>query len=285
MLVEPLLRVLRALAAFKIFSVASDGTITHTPRSCLLRTHTPNSLHHSARFWTAPGSWRAWENLDAAMSGGVPHEAAWNMSRFAYLGEHPEEARIFDAMMAHFPDNRHAAVAATYDFSTARLIVDVGGGNGAALRHILEHHPAPRGLVFDRADVVNAIPDSQLMLGRIDAAGGSFFDCVPAGGDHYLIIRVLHDWGDEDCLRILRACRAAMDKNAVLLIGEQILEPDPARGRPSGYLIDVQMMAMFGAARERTEAEFRDMLAASGFVLRRTIATSSPVWIIEATPA
>ncbi len=283
-LAEPLLRVLRALAAFRIFSIESDGTVSHTPRSRLLRTDTPNNLYHAARFWTARGSWRAWEKLDAAMSGGVPHEAAWNMSRFAYLDQNPEEARIFDAMMEHFPDNRHAAVAASYDFSPALLIVDVGGGNGAALRHILERYPTPRGLVFDRTDVVNAVSDSQLTQGRISLQGGSFFDGVPPGGDHYLIIRVLHDWGDEDCRRILRACRVAMDKNAVLLIGEQILEPDPTRGRPSSYLIDVQMLAMFGSARERSEAEFRHLLAASGFAVRRIIPTQSPTWIIEATP-
>ena len=72
-----------------------------------------------------------------------------------------------------------------------------------------------------------------------------------------MLIRVLHDWRDEDCLRILRACRAAMGPDALLLIGEQMLEPDPARGRPTGYLRDMQMMAMFGSARERTEASSR----------------------------
>jgi hypothetical protein len=89
---DPLLRVLRALAAFGVFHVAPDGTIGHTPRSRLLRTDAPNSLHHSARFWTGPGSWNAWGKLDAAMTGQVPHEAAWNQDHFAYLRAHPDEA-------------------------------------------------------------------------------------------------------------------------------------------------------------------------------------------------
>ena len=131
---QPLIRVLRALAAFGVFTVAADGSVAHTPRSRLLRTDRPNSMHHAARFWTAPGSWRAWGRLDVALTGGVPHEAAWNMGRFDYLRAHPDEARIFDAMMANYPDNRHAAMAAAYDFSGARLIADIGGGNGAMLR-------------------------------------------------------------------------------------------------------------------------------------------------------
>src|ERR1700674_328861 len=263
----PLVRVLRALAAFRIFQISADERVAHTPRSRLLRLDTSNSLHYAARFWTGRGSWKAWGMLDVAMTGGTPHEAAWNISRFDYLRQHPDEARVFDVMMANFPDNRHAAIAAAYDFSAPRLIADIGGGNGAALRHILSRFPTPRGLVFDREDVIAAVTPEDLMHGRITAQGGSFFDHVPAGADMYLLIRVLHDWKDEDCLRILRTCREAMGPDAVLLLGEEILQPDPAHGRATGYLIDMQMMTMFGHARARSEAEFRGLFALSGFAL------------------
>jgi hypothetical protein len=168
------------------------------------------------------------------MTGEVPHVAAWNTSRFEYLRAHPDEARSFDAMMANFPDHRHAAIAAAYDFSGKQLIADIGGGNGAALRHILSRFPAPRGLLFDRDDVVCAVQPTDLLAGRIELAGGSFFDSIPKGADVYMLIRVLHDWSDEDCQRILRSCRTVMGPDTVLLIGEQILEPDPTRGRATG---------------------------------------------------
>ena len=283
-LATPLLRVLRALAAFGIFRVGVDGSVAHSPRSVLLRTDEPNSLHYGARFWTAPGSWKAWGALDAALVGEIPHQAAWNTSRFQYLREHPEEARNFDAFMANFPDHRHEAVAASYDFSGAALITDVGGGNGEALRRILSRFPAPRGLVFDRDDVIAAIPPEARSGGRIAVQGGSFFDLVPEGADIYLLVRVLHDWSDDDCIRILRNCRTAMTGGARLLIVEQILEPDPTLGRPAGYLIDTQMMAMFGTARERTESEFGELLQTTGFALAHVIATTSPVSILEVFP-
>ena len=279
-----LLRLLRALGAFRIFRVGVDGTVGHTPRSLLLRASAPDSFYHAARFWTARGSWHAWEELDAALVGRVPHEAAWNTGRFQYLREHADEGRLFDAFMARFPDGRHEAIAAAYDFSNATRIVDVGGGNGETLRRILARHSKPRGVVFDRDDVVAAIPDSARLDGRIDVAGGSFFDHVPAGGDLYLIIRVLHDWSDEDCIRILRRCREAMQSSARLLIGELILEPDPERGRPTDYLLDMQMMAMFGEARERTEAEFAELFDATGLARVRVTPTRSPVSLIEVVP-
>src|SRR5690348_8549103 len=204
------------------------------------------------------------------------------MPRFDHLRTNPETVRIFDAMMAHFPDGRHAAVAAAYDFSVARLICDVGGGNGAMLRHVLARCPGPSGLVFDLKDVVGAIPPEGLMGGRTAVASGSFLEDVPAGADLYMLVRVLHDWSDEDCLRILRACRAAMGPGALLLIGEQILDPDPVRGQPTGYLLDMQMMAIFGSARSRTEDEHRVLLRQSGLRLRCIIPTDSPVSILEA---
>jgi hypothetical protein len=281
---EPLTRMLRALSAFDIFKLSPDGTVVHSPRSSLLRTDMPNSMHHGARFWTGPGSWNAWGMLDVAMTGGIPHEAAWNTDRFTYLRQHPDEARAFDAMMAHFPDNRHVAIATAYDFSAAQVIADIGGGNGAALRQILGRYQAQRGIVFDREDVVAAINPEQLMGSRITAEGGSFFDRVPSGADIYLVIRDLHDWRDEDCVRILDNCRTAMRPDALLLLGEEILELDPARGRAVSYLIDMQMMAMFGHARARSEGEFRILLRRAGFTLRRIIATQSPVSIVEAMP-
>ena len=184
--------------------------------------------------------------------------------------------------MANFPDRRHQTLAVSYDFSGAKVIVDIGGGNAEALRQILQRFPGPRGIVFDRDDVVAAIPLDARLDGRIEVQGGSFFDLVPGGADIYLLIRVLHNWTDDDCIRILRNCRSAMKPGARLLIVEQIIDPDPRFGRPSGYLVDTHMMAMFGAARERTESEFGELLQNSGFALERAIETPSPVWVMEA---
>lgn len=281
---EQLLRVVRVLASFGIFRLDVDGSVRHTPKSLLLRSDAPGTLHHAARFWAGEGSWRAWEAFDVALKGSVPHEVAWGTSRFAYLREHSDEARVFDAFMANFGDDRHGALAAAYDFSRAKTIVDVGGGNGEALRRILSRYRHARGIVLDREDVVAAIPDAARAGGRITTQGGSFFDAVPAGGDVYLLCRVLHDWGDDDAERILTCCRTAMGANARLLVVEALLHPDPTRGLRTEYLIDMQMMAMFGNARERTEAEFAELLRSAGFELVRTIATESSVSVIEAVP-
>jgi hypothetical protein len=282
---EPLLRAVRALAAFGIFKLDSGRKLSHTPRSLLLRSDAPGSLRESARFWTGTGSWRAWEMLDAALAGDVPHERAWRVGRFAYLRDHPDEARVFDAFMARFPDGRHEAVPAAYDFSKVSLIADIGGGNGEMLRRILAAFPEARGLLIERPDVVAALAPGALAEGRITPRAGDFFQEVPAGADIYLLVRVLHDWPDDDVVRILGNCRASLAGSARLLVVEALLQPDPMLGRPTEYLIDMQMMAMFGQARERTAEEYRSLLAHAGFDLARIIPTRSAISILEALPA
>jgi hypothetical protein len=100
-----------------------------------------------------------------------------------------------------------------------------------------------------------------------------------------MLVRVLHDWPDHDALRILRTCRAAMTSDARLLVIEGVMPSDPAAGRPTEYLIDLQMMAMFGGARERTSHEFSELLAEAGFRLVAVIPTKAAVSILEAVPA
>jgi hypothetical protein len=89
----------------------------------------------------------------------------------------------------------------------------------------------------------------------------------------YLLVFVLHNWADDDASRILRSCRAAMRTGARLLVVEGLIDPDPLRGPATADLLDMQMIAMFGNARERTEAEFRELLTGAGFDLTRVIAT------------
>jgi hypothetical protein len=216
------------------------------------------------------------------MTGGIPHQSAWNTDRFGYQRQHPEEARAFDAMMANIPNDRHARLAEAYDFSEAGLIADIGGGNGATLRHILARAPNARGLIYDRDDVIHALTLADLMDGRITAKSGNFFQYVPAGADIYLLVKVLHDWSDPDCVKILRACRAAVGTRSLLLVCEQILDPDCAD--PSAYLIDTHVMAMFGQARERTVTDLHGLLDSAGFEPTRVISTSSPISIFEAMP-
>jgi hypothetical protein len=89
---------------------------------------------------------------------------------------------------------------------------------------------------------------------------------------------ILHDWTDEQCYLILTTCHRVMKAGSRLLVLEMVIPP----GNESSIakLLDLEMLVITGG-RERTEAEFKDMLEASGFKLSQIIATKENVYIIE----
>jgi len=280
-----LLRLCRALGAFGVFTVDDDEQVAQTTRSaCLPRTAT-STLHHAAMYWTSPHVWKAWANLEHTVrTGECAFESVFDMPLFGYLKTNPGEAELLNLFMQHSPDDRHAAVAAAYDFSVP-CVVDVGGGNGALLAAILQANLGTRGVLFDQDAVV---ADAHRVLGVGDLAQrcqvevGDFFERIPSGGDIYTMSQILHDWDDERCSTILSNCRAAMGPNKRLLVIERLLEQEPGRTNPMNYLADINMM-VFLHGRERTPVEFSRLLRDAGFGQPRIVHTTSPFTIVEAS--
>lgn len=98
---------------------------------------------------------------------------------------------------------------------------------------------------------------------------------------------MLHDWGDEDCIRILKNCKKAIpeDKGKVILVEAVVEEEDRSRGvNDVRLMLDMVMMAHTNEGKERTEAEWKSLLTAAGFS-RYTITPIPAVQsVIEAYP-
>ena len=215
--------------------------------------------------------------LDAVRDGGVPFERVHGERFFEHLRHHPEDEAAFQASMAARSEREARDVVDAYDFSTARRLVDVGGGNGVLLTAILRAAPDLRATLLDRAAAIReaqARLEADGLADRAQCVAGDFFASVPAGADTYLLSRVIHDWDDDDAQRILANCRAAMPDAGRLLLVEAIL-PDRAREGPEAIRMDLHMLILMGA-RERTEAEYRRLLADAGLTLRRVFPTASP---------
>src|SRR5262249_22028255 len=150
-------------------------------------------------------------------------------------------------------------------------IADIGGGNGSLLIGILKACPELVGVVFDQPHAAARAQKRVAaagLAGRCEVVAGSFFQEGPRGADAYLLCHVLVDWDDERAAAILRKCRAAMPRNAQLLILEEIFpervdQSDACRVAAAN---DVLMLVCTGG-RQRSEEEFRGLLAACGFRL------------------
>jgi len=176
------------------------------------------------------------------------------------------------------------ALLAAYDvFSSASMVIDIGGGNGALLSAVLKALPAITGCVFDQPHVVERARTIDVNSGesRLRFEGGDFFKAVPAGADFYMLKRIIHDWPDAEAQTILRHYREAMHSQSRLAFIDLII---PAgNGPPFAKLYDLLMMAMPGGV-ERTEDEYRKLLVAADLSLTRVVQPPSLVSIIEAVP-
>jgi trans-aconitate methyltransferase len=136
-------------------------------------------------------------------------------------------------------------LARTVDFSETGLVIDVGGGNGALVEAILRSTPATSALVVDRRQVVanSAARFAGTDLSdRFTALSGDFFESVPAGGDAYILSRIMHDWLDDDCDRILRVCRSVIPSGVPLLILERELPDEPQLALASSFQLSLTMI-------------------------------------------
>jgi hypothetical protein len=169
-----------------------------------------------------------------------------------------------------------AAVLGAYDFSRFATIADIGGGRGHLLTAILEAAPAARGVLFDRPQVIEAV---DIEHDRLTARAGDFFvDPLPAA-DAYVLMDVLHDWPDAECVAILRGIRAAAGTGAKVLVIENVLPENG--GDPRGRSLDILMLAMTGG-RERTAQRLSELLTSCGFGDLTMTATEGPLRIVEA---
>lgn len=267
---------LRALSTVGVFAITPDGRFCNTPLSDVLRTDHPESQRASALFLPAAFLWRPLGELHETVRTGEPaFQLVFGQRFFDYLASHKEDAATFNAVMTEGIGWTSSALLAAYDFSRFRSLVDVGGGEGALLRDILSATPGTRGVLFDLPQVVSSA--SALLTGDVGArcrvVGGDFFNSVPECGDAYLLRGVIHDWPDQDAIKILRNTHRAMGLGGTLLLIENVIDAH----RPVG-MIELLMLVIGG--RERTEANFRSLLAAAGFAITR-IAPAEGTSVIE----
>jgi len=279
-------RVLRMLASVGIFAEDANGRFQQTPLSELLRSDHPRSARGSAIMCGSELVWRPWGELHAAvMSGRSAIEHVFGATFFEYLAVHPDDAEVASAGFTSASAMDGPAVVVAYDFSRFERIVDVGGGHGGLLHAILSANPRLRGVLADQPAVVAGATTLRRgsLANRCEIAGGDFFISVPEGGDAYIMKWIIHDWNDEDSLKILRNCRRAIRRDGTLLIVDAVLkplnEPDP------GKLMDLSMLVLAPGGRERTEAEFAALLREADFSLARVIPTAGRLSIIESRPS
>ncbi|XP_004290757.1 PREDICTED: 3'-hydroxy-N-methyl-(S)-coclaurine 4'-O-methyltransferase-like [Fragaria vesca subsp. vesca] len=283
-----LYRIMRFLVHHQIFKEVQPKiqlgprSYAQTPLSrCLLKSG-KNSMAALILLEASPVMLEPWHGLSAGVQGdgmSTPaFEAVHGEDVWSFAAANPGHSELINEAMAC--DARLAVPAVIEScievFHGIESIVDVGGGDGTTLSLLVKACPwITRGINFDLPHVVSVAKESD----RVENVGGDMFDCIPKA-DAAIIKSVLHDWGDEECICILRNCREAIpkDKGKVIIL-EAIIEEDELEEdelTDVRLMLDMVMMAHTNTGKERTLKEWGYVLQQAGFS-RHTVTPISAV--------
>jgi hypothetical protein len=280
-------RLMRALSNVGVLEEHEGRVFTLTPAGQFLRRDVPGSLRGFARFVGYAPTWTAWGELLHSVRTGAPAvDHVFGMNLFDWYATHLEESAVFDEAMTSISTVEADAVTAAFDFSGIATLADVGGGRGYLLATILKANPTLQGILFDLPHVVTGAAPLLREHGveaRVRVEGGSFLETAPGGADAIIMKHILHDWNDEDAIRILRNCHRVLPERGRVLIVEAVVPPP---GQPGwAKLLDLEMLVLTPRGRERTEQEFAELVRKGGFRLTRVVPTLAPVAVAEAQKA
>ena len=277
-------RILRALASLGVFEETEHGHFQLTPKADYLRSDHPESV----RDFTHMVGWdlfEAWFHLDATVQGDAPAIfKAFGENYFREIGDNPEKVRLFDGAMKCIHGIETPFVLEHFDFSSHKVIMDVGGGNGSNLHGFLERYPESRGILFDLPPVVEGarqtLPDDGT-TSRIEFQPGDFFVGIPGEADAILMRHIIHDWDDERSTMILNHAQRALTPGGTIYLLEKVIAP----GNEPGFekLLDLNMMVIGG--KERTASEYEHLAAAADLKVTAMEILPGPVDVIALQPA
>lgn len=279
-------RLMRALSNIDVLEERDGRMFALTPLGETLRSDVPGSMRGYARFVGYAPTWTAWgEMLHSVRTGEPAVDHLFGENLFDYYAKHLEESAIFDEAMTSISTVEAHAVADGYDFTGIGTLADVGGGRGYLLATVLKANPAMKGILFDLPRVVEGAPAllrEHEVENRVRIKSGSFLETAPKDADAVIMKHIIHDWNDEDCIRILRNCQRVLPKRGRVLVVEAVVPPREQRGWAK--LLDLEMLVLTPRGRERTGDEFAKLLRDGGFRLTRVVPTASHVSLVEGEP-
>lgn len=281
---QALYRLMRATASVGVLSEGRDGKFSQTPMSAVLRSDVAPGLRAFAIMGGREWHGRGWSHLhDCVRTGKQALDQIYGAPVFEFLKQNPVEAQIFNDAMTELSMIDGPAVAEAYNFEGIRSIVDVGGGHGLLLATILERNTHLHGTLYEIPNVIEGAANGPLkaVMERCTLASGDMFSSVPAGADSYIMKHIIHDWPDNQCLKILKACRKSVNSGGTLLVVDNVIQP--GNDFSPGKFLDLQMLIFPGGC-ERTEKQFRDLFAGAGWQLSRIIPTTAGDSIVEGVP-
>jgi len=272
-------KLLRVLCPFGIFKEHEDGTFSLERVGQILKSNHSSCMQELLLCEDA--RWNSFGQMSQSLK---TRETGFSQ---LYKEEYFEHISKFPHLQAGF-DNHMKAISAKEDPIIAKYlplenknkIIDVGGGKGGLIRAVLEKHPNILGGIFELPDIDKQNIDNlaKEYKKRFEFFSGSFFNSLPFRSDALILKRVLHDWDDAKCIKILSNCRESLkDNSSEIYVIESIItgKEDPSLLR----IFDLLLLTVFGGI-ERNIEEYTSIFEKAGLYLKNIISRHSGLSIM-----
>lgn len=193
------------------------------------------------------------------------------------ISSNPDSNKIFNNAMGSMTILSIKKILKVYNgFEGLRTLVNVGGGNGVTLDMIVSKYTSISGVNLDLPAVIRTAPTYK----GVKHVTGDMFVEVPKG-DAILLKLVLHNWGDEQCVKILTNCYKALPKRGKVIVIESILPEIPQTDFYSQdvALTNIVMLSMNG--KERSKGEYEAMAMEAGFAEFKVVCRAYESYVME----
>jgi len=282
---DHLQRTLRLLSLHGIFeeSAGPDGEclFSLSLAGALLQTKAPQpSVACGMLHWMEKPMWKSWSELPDVIAGtgshAVPFQLANGVPIFEYYAQHPESAEPFNQFMSFFSAGELPVVLEHYgwDQLSGKTVVDVGGSLGAVMGAVAAKCPEVKCVSFDLAEVIDNAGDPPP---GVEFAKGDMFDSdtIPKG-DVIFMKHILHDWSDDDSVRILKSCHAALPADGKVMISEAILPPAGQASPEHTPALNLDVLMLVIGGKERTRKMWDELAAKADFTVVEEKNTGHP---------
>ncbi|XP_074312893.1 acetylserotonin O-methyltransferase-like [Silene latifolia] len=285
-----LYRIMRYLVHKNIFNQkkTSQNNIfySQTPLSRRLLSHGKNSMVPLLLLETSPTMLAPWLALSKRVlqENGSAFDAVHGEDVWSFAAENLELTKLMNDGMAC--DARIVIPRVIEEcpdlFKGVRSVVDVGGGDGTTLSMLVKGFPWIKGINFDLPHVIDA---NLVPCQGVEHVSGDMFELVPKA-DVAIIKWVLHDWGDEECIKILKNCKEAIpiDKGKVIILEGVLEEETNDKLESARMMLDMVMMAHTTNGKERTLQEWNYVITEAGFSRINVTRIHAVQSVIEAFP-
>ena len=228
----------------------TENKINLTDKSKLLTKESEFSLTDIVKVWGSE-HYNAWQLLDQALiKDQEQFSTLFNYPFFTWVSHNNQKKEEYYRAMHVYALKDYSSVINQVDLVDNSSVIDIGGGLGTLSLLLSKKFPNCSFKIFDLPETIQLSKSFyNAEIKNISFFEGDFFKNIIPKADYYFLARVLHDWNDEQAIKILSNISNSLDSQREVLIFEHPISDD--LNNHWGSLLDLNMKVITGGS-ERT---------------------------------